>query len=132
MSIDLIHFASVDDLVLCLRLEAEENCQFSGHPVEEHQEKIAADVIDHLTAEVERRNNHCQDCPTFVEQDAIINQLSAKSDVNASLLDESLEWLDTVGTTEADKKLIAGFKMYCSEELQPFISVEITQSEDTP
>ena len=36
------------------------------------------DEIDRLTAELSRRNKHCQDCPTFVEADAIVDKLSAE------------------------------------------------------
>ena len=59
----------------------------------------------------------------------LLRTQSTEVSVKSRLLDEAFSMLRQIGVTSVDKHEIDGFEMYVCEELQPFMDVEITQSD---
>ena len=78
------------DLIKRLRHAALIQWQHSRQytPIETFMESEAADLIEQLKAIIERRDQHCQDCPTFVEQDAHITRMKAENEQFRAALEE--------------------------------------------
>jgi len=71
----------------------------------------------------------CDQCDLLRDVREQIDGLSSENGVKSTLLDNAINMLNEIATTETDKRDVGGFIMYCGEELQPFMDIEITQSD---